>query len=123
MYVFSVEALTQFAFDHIDDDAGMQMCDDFLRATYRQCPLSQLIGHIARLTDQMRIGFAVIAAETLVEQAKSHNARIEQLAKNMIRVLRMDIPTDVLSEIQLMWPDMKRVVTVNRKILTKTATR
>jgi hypothetical protein len=65
MYVYSVEAVTQAGFDFFGDDVGLELADTFLRKAYRSCRCRDLCQHVARLTDQNRFGFALIALSSL----------------------------------------------------------
>ena len=61
LFVFGVEALTQAAFDHRGEDAGWAMADRFLRAAYAASDTRELTRHAARLMDQYRFGYALLA--------------------------------------------------------------
>jgi hypothetical protein len=65
MYVFSVEALTQMAFTFVSENVGTELASSVLKDAYSRCGNSVLTAHVARLIEQRKLGFALMALEVL----------------------------------------------------------
>ena len=81
MYIYSLEAITQMAFDFVDEDTACIMAGAFLKEAYRKCEPQQLLGHICRLIDQFRFGYALLAMQVLESKKDADRKILPWLAK------------------------------------------
>ena len=68
MYVYSVEGLTQTAFDFGSNEYGWEIAKTHLHRAYRACNKLELNYHIGRSIHQNRLGFALVALAASAEK-------------------------------------------------------
>ena len=71
MYVYSIEGLTQLAFNNCGTECGREVVSRVLIPAYQKCNSTELRFHVGRLIHQNRLGFALVALESLQDKSDS----------------------------------------------------